>query len=308
MAMKSVVYEANLVADTHRGPSQSIWADCDVPLLIEQANEGAGGMYTWDDFDVGALNVASNIGTFGRWAAYASTGAFVIDAQIEGGGITIGDATDNEGVTIGGGIGSYRITTTSTLALNQQLWFETRVARSTISASTGNVFVGLCSGFLDASTGAPTAGIPITTGDALVDKDLIGFWSTAAAPTEWSFAYKLTGQAAVQPTGLTTLMNTVRGSVLTAGGYVKLGFRFDPNAAPVLITSASTGQTVGTLARPLIKVYVDGIAAAAFLTSVNVQGTAFPTKFMAPIMQTMNSTGAVNGTFDWIRCAQLPNS
>jgi len=309
MAVKSVVYEANLVADTHRGPTQAIWADCDVPLLLEQANEGAGGQYIFDDFNSGVMNVASNVGSFGRWAVYADTGGTALSGDVEGGVVSINSDTDNETVTFGGGMNSFRLVTTSTNALNQQLWFEARVAKSSIAATLGDVFVGLFGGFLSGSTGLPQAAIPITTADALANVDMIGFSSLVGTPTEWSFCYKLTGQAAVQVTGLTTLMNSVTGAVNTAGAFHKLGFRFDPNAPPVLVTTATGNQTVGQLARPLIKVFVDGLPAATFLSSLDLVNTNFPTAFMSPGFSVMNSTGTtLRLLVDWIRCAQLPNS
>jgi hypothetical protein len=213
-------------------------------------------------------------------------------------------------VTLSSTTGSFRITTTSTLALNQKLWFEARLSRSVITATKIDAFVGLCDH--TTSSGLAVTAIPITTTiDALsTTPNFIGFFSKGSVGTEWSFAYNLAGGTVVLPTNLTTLMASVAGAVMTAGQMVKLGFLFDPNAAPLTISSASTGQTVGQTVKPLITIFVNGLPAAAFLTSVNVQGTAFPTGFMGPTIAVMNDAGSSPGTIsiDWIRVCQLASS
>lgn len=311
--MNSVDYKNGLVVDTARGPSKVIWADCPVLDFIEDPSKG---MYIFDDFGItgGWLTTATAGGTTGQWAAYGSTGAVQGDAEKEGSVITIGSDGANESATIASLAGSFRITTTSTLALNRKLWFEARVARSSITTVTGDVFVGLADKLT--TSGLMVNTIPISTTDDTLSTqpNLIGFMSNQTTavrggPTEWSFVYQLAAGTAVFPTNLTTLMNTVLGAVATAGQYVKLGFLFDPNALPQQIVTASTGQTAGQVVKPLIKIFVNGLVCAVFLTSVNVQGTSFPTGFMGPVMSIMNGSGTP-GTLniDWIRAAQVGNT
>lgn len=310
MAVQPVQPRGNTAASSVRGPSPSIWASCPVAGMLE--NPG-NGMYFWDDFTRVGINTTATggayIGGLGDYAAYIYQGGTVTDAQIEGGGISIQSDNDNEGVSMASATGSFRVTTTSTLALNQRLWYECRVACTTITTAKGDAFVGLSSGFL--ASGLPQAAWPITaTDDTLADTNILGFHRKGGASTEWQFVYKLTGQTVVYPTNLTTLMNSVTGSVLTASQYVKLGFLFDPQAPQKTIGTASTGQTAGVLAQPLITVFVNGVAAAAFLTSTNVKGTAFPTSFMSPSFAYMNQSATSPGSLivDWHRAAQLPNS
>lgn len=312
MAVKSVLYEGNLAVSSRRGPSKIIWGDCPVPLLLEDPGEG---MYFFDDFIMAGNmgpNAAAITGSLGQWMCYADIGAAAIqaDGALEGGVLTLGSDGDNEGVTLSSMAGSFRTTTTSTLALNQKLWFEARIARSVVTATKIDAFVGLCD--KTSASGLAVTAVPIsTTIDVLSTvPNLLGFFSKGSVANEWSFAYQLAAGTAVFPTNLTTLMNTVTGAVLTANQFVKLGFLFDPNAAPVVISSASTGQTAGQIARPLIKIFVNGLPAAAFLTTTNVQGTAFPTGFMSPCVAVMNDAGSSPGTIsiDWIRAAQIANS
>lgn len=309
MGVNSVDYTG---LNTQRGPSPSIWGDCPVLDFLEDPSKG---MYFFDDFLMAGNmgpNTAAITGSLGAWTCYADIGAAAIqaDGQLEGGVLVLGSDGDNEGVTLSSTAGAFRITTTSTLALNQKLWFEARIARSTITATKIDAFVGLCDH--TTSSGLAVGSIPITTTiDTLsTTPNLLGFFSKGSVGSEWSAAYNLAGGTVVLPTNLTTLMATVAGAALTAAQFVKLGMVFDPNAQPVLISSASTGQTAGLTFRPLIKFFVNGVPAAAFLTSTNVQGTAFPTGFMGPCIQVMNDAGSSPGTIsiDWIRVAQAGNS
>lgn len=310
MAIVTVVPQGNLAASTVRGPSPAIWANFPAAAIAE--NPGVG-QHFFDDFNKAGGNTSTASGTYiggwGDWATYMYQGATITDGQLEGGVISMQSDGDNEGVSLASSTGSFRITTTSTLALNQKLWFEARVACSTITTAKSDCFVGLSSGLL--SSGLAQAAWPITaTDDTLADTNILGFHRKGGTPTDWQFVYKLTGQTVVYPTGLTTLATSVLGAALTASQYVKLGFLFDPSATPKLIGTASTGQTAGVLKQPLITVFVNGLPAAAFLTSTNVQGTAFPTSFMSPSLAIMNQSGTAPGSLlaDWIRCGQLANS
>lgn len=312
MSVKTTEYKGNLAADSSRGPSDAIWADCP---WIRYRESPKHGMTFFEDF-IGAPNIPTAAaaaiaqGYGNNFSVYAYQGALISDGAAEGGVITFGSDGDNEGVAFGPSAGAFRITTTSTLALNGKLWFECRVASSTITATKHDLFIGLADSFLSSSV--PQAAWPIQTTDntLFAAMNAIGFHKKGNASTEWNFVYQLTGVASVYPTNLTTLMNSVTGAVLTAGQFVKLGFLFDPKAPVKRISSASTGQTAGDLKVPMITVFVNGVPAAAFLTSTNVQGTSFPTGFMGPTCGIMNQTGTTPGTasLDWMRVAQTANS
>jgi hypothetical protein len=282
-------------ADTGRLPSTALWAG-----MPEE------GTYFFEDFlpaprgpDASAAAVT---GSYGDFAMYAYQGATITDAAEEGGAVILQSDGDNEGVALKSAANGFRITTTSTLALNQKLAFEARIKTSTVAATKSDIFVGL-------SSALPAAAVPITvTDDALATtQHLIGFHRRGtAAPTEFQACYLLSGGSVVYPTNLTTLIASVTGTAAVADTYYKLGFLFDPDAPVERIVSASTGQTAGTYARPLIKFFVNGVPAGAFLTTVNVQGAAFPTGFMAPSIAILNQTASTPGTLtvDWIAAGQ----
>ena len=313
--MNTVQPALNTAQSTQRGPSYALWKGkrpCPVRDLIE---DPAAGMYFFDDFLMcGQWATTNTTGqSMGQWGSYGSTGSVPTDGALEGGVLSLASDGDQESATIASITGSFRITTTSTLALNQALWFETRVAVGTIATTKSDVFVGLADKLLSSSLLANT--LPISTTDDLLSTtpNLIGFHRKSGTGNDWSFVYQLAAGTAVYPTGLTTLSTTVLGSAIVAQsgqtGFIKLGFLFDPQASLQTIGTASTGQTVGTVRQPLIRVFVNGLEAAAFLTTTNVQGTAFPTGFMGPVFSNMQTaTGSNAALIDWIRVAQLANS
>lgn len=314
MSANTIGHAQNTAIDTNRGPSAALWDGGRCPWL-DLIENPARGMTFWDDF-IGGGNIPTAAGgaiaqgLSDKWSIYAYQGSLLTDGLAEGGVLTMGCDGDNEGVALGPSCGAFRLVTTSTLALNKKLWFECRISPSTVTATKIDAFAGLFGGFL--TTGLPTAAVPITTtDDTLADKNLIGFHiKGTASPTEVCFVYKLAGTAVVYPTNLQTLMASTGNSVLTAGAWVKLGFLFDPDAVPKQISSASTGQTAGAVKKPLIRIFVNGLEAPAFLTSDNLGGGAFPTGFMGPGVAVMNQAGSSPGTLsiDWMRVAQLANS
>lgn len=315
MSMNTVDIVGNLSANTNRGPSDIIWADCPVLDFLENP---AKGMYFFDDFLMcGNADMTSAYkNSIGAWSVYGYAGALLADGALEGGVVTYGSDGDNEGVTFLSSTGAFRLVTTSTLALNQKLWFEASIATSTIAATKHEDFVGLAIPAL--SSGLPRAAYPITVTDDTLDATngtFIGFHRKAtAAPTDWQFCFNLAGGTVNYPTGLTTLRATMSLPTLTANTFTKLGFLFDPNALVSQISSATARQTNGNKGSKLIRVFVNGLELPTFLTGLDVQNAtaaqAFPTGFMAPVFANMNQTGTTPGTssLDWIRVAQMANS
>ncbi len=317
MSVKTNNYAANLTNSTSlRGPSPSVWYDCPIPDFQQDPSLG---MAFFDDFlltgNPGSTSGGAVAASLGAWSVYAYQGATIGDGALEGGVLTYGADGDDEGLALLSSTGSFRLVTTSTLALNQKLWFEARIATSTVAATKHEDFIGLCTPSL--SSGLPAAAVPIsTTADTLsTTPSLIGFHrKSTASPTDWSFVFQLASGTPNYPTGLTTLRATVSLATLTANTFTKLGFVFDPNALTAYVTSATARQTAGTLRRKLIRVFADGLELPTFLSSDDVQnatsGQAFPTAFMAPCVAAMNQTGSSPGTssVDWIRVAQLANS
>lgn len=318
MGVNKVDYEANLVASTKRGPSSVIWGDCPVLDLVEDPGLG---MYFFDDFLMtGSANMSSAYAnSIGQWASYGYAGAQTNDGQKEGGVLKMSSDGDNEGLTLLSTTGAFRFLTTSTLALNQKMWFECRIAKSSIATAHLSVFVGLMAPTL--ASGLPAAAQPWTTTDdtLMTAGDTFGFnlagtTSTRGGPTEVGVSFELASGTINYPTNLTALMAATGQTVLAADAYVKLGWIFDPNAYPAIISSATARQTAGQTAKKLIRFFVNGVEAPAFLSSADVANAtaaqAFPTAFMCPCISVMNMASQSSDylAVDWIRVAQLANS
>jgi len=295
-----------------------LWGGCPVSDFKEDPSKG---MYFFDDFMLaGNADMSSAYkNSIGQWSVYGYAGAVEADGTAEGGVLKIGANDDQEGVALQSAAGAFRMVTTSTLALNGKLWFECRIARSTVATLTGDIFAGLMTPNL--SSNLPRAAYPITaTDDTLATSgDFFGFHLTSSSgtrggPTEAAVAFELASGTVNYPTNLTTLLASTGNSVLTAGTFVKLGFLFDPFAAPKMISAATARQTVGTVRKALIRFFVNGIEAPTFLTTDDVQNAtaaqAFPTGFMSPVLAVMNTAGSspITLNIDWVRVAQAANS
>lgn len=319
MAVNSVKYKGNLSANTDRGPSRVIWADCPVGSLVQSPENG---YHFFDDFLVMGTAPASGAalaGSAGQWSTYLYQGGQINDAQLEGGVIKLSSDGADEGATLLGQAGAFRFVTTSTLALNKKMWFECRIAKSSIASAHISAFVGLMAPTL--SSGLPAAAQPLTTTDDTVMTagdtfgfNLAGTTSTRGGPTEVGVSFCLASGTINYPTNLTALMAAAGQTVLAADTYVKLGWIFDPQAQTALITSATARQTAGNLRKKLIRFFVNGVEVPTFLSSDDVQNAtatqAFPTAFMVPCISVMNMASQSSDylAVDWIRVAQLANS
>lgn len=319
------IYDLNIVndiimprstttADTTRGFSTAIWGSCPFEQL-RASNERGHTFY--DDFDmIGNANMSSAYAnSIGQWSAYGYAGAQINDAQLEGGIIKMSSDGDNEGLAILGSAGSFRMVTTSTLALNSKLWFEARVARHSIATAHMEFFVGLMAPTL--SSGIPATAQPITTTDdtLMTAGDLFGFHcvgatATRGGPTEVGVAFELASGTINYPTNMTTLMASSGNTVLAADTFVKLGFIFDRNGPFKRISSATARQTAGQVKRAIVQFYINNIPLPAFLTTDDVANAtatqAFPTAFMTPVIAMMNQASQSSDYLaaDWIRVAQ----
>lgn len=322
MSVKTATYSGSGI-DTSRGFSGAIWGSCNWPGIIEQSMEFAGASYVEDDFNVigNAAMSSAYAGSIGKWSTYGYAGAQLNDGQLEGGVIQLSSDAADEGLTLLSSAGAGRFVTTSTLALNQKMWFECRIAKSSITTAHLTCFAGLMKPTL--SSGLPAAAQPLTTTDdiPMTAGDLFGFLlsgtangTTGGTMTEVGVAFVLASGTVNYPTNLQTLMASTGNTVLAANTFVKLGWVFDPQAPYALVTAPTARQTAGTLRRKLIRFYVNGVEAPTFLASEDVAnataGQAFPTAFMSPVLSVMNEASASSDylAVDWVRFAQLPNS
>lgn len=323
MAVKKIFHRKNLAINTERGPSETIWADC--PWMEIQEDPTQGQVF-FDDFTVigNATMSSAYAGSIGQWSTYGYAGAQVNDAQLEGGVIKMSSDAADEGLTLLGSAGAFRfLSANSTTAPNysQKMWFEARIAKSSITTAHLTCFVGLMKPTL--ASGLPAAAQPLTTTDDILMTagDVFGFLlsgttnaTTGGTMTEVGVAFELASGTINYPTNLKTLMASSGNTVLAADGYVKLGWMFDPQAQNAQVTSATARQTAGATRKKLIRFFVNGLEVPAFLSSDDLAnattGQLFPTAFMAPVLSVMNEASASSDylAVDWIRIAQLANS
>jgi len=338
MAVKTISYGANAptgslasAVNTERGPSEFIWEAPGSPnaWIEDFLQDPRLGMHFFDDFlNIGGFPAAATAASLsiGNWSLYAGSNAGpLVDASIVGGAIqfvpssgTVSTGASNTQVTLNSQIGAYQFITNSSgnSALQGRLAFECRVALTSVTSGQRDAFIGL------ADVGAPSSNNPFTVVSAgssqmlTTTRNLIGFYNAdSGRGQDWAFVFQLASTAPVFSTGLTSLVSTVLGSAIGAGTYYKLGFVFDPFAPTQQITTAGTGQTAGNTAKAMLKVFVNGVQAATFLTQKdNILTASFPTGIMGPIISfanvsnsgTSNSATNLAGLMnvDWVRVAQ----
>ena len=267
-------------APSHSGLSQSLWGN--FPFQNTQRTVGSGGgpmaRFIMEDY-MGfgkSTAVSSNLGRYasraGCYQSWEDTGGSIANLPtLTGGGIRLtNDTTDNDEVNmqlgdITGVLGALSVTAGKAGCV--PTWYETRVRFPTQVAS-GDCFVGLAE-----------EGVGVTDffgdSDTFADKDYIGFYTVAGAPTTLKFAYHKAGGTEVSFTAATIAVDT----------WYKLGFLFIP--------PGFSGYGYQYDANKLIRVFVDN---AEYTTSyiTKTQGdstTHFPgDEEMSPMMSVKNST------------------
>ncbi len=343
MAVKSAQYLANASANTFRGPSLAIWGAPGSPnaWVEDFLQDPSLGLHFFDDFEcVGQLGIFPQIaaltqGGIGRWAAILPIGGGLGDASIVGGALQMlpgslaNSSTNQITEVIYSNVGCFQISGASSTSgsLQGRLAFEARVALTSVTNGKRDAFIGLIDQ-APASTAALQALFPFTNAGSSSNNltstyNLIGFYfpsaSYAGQPSgDCVFTYGLASTAPIFASNLKGLISNVGGSSILANTYYKLGFTYDPMAPTLAITKASDGQTAAAIARAMIRVYVNGVPAAAFLTSGNnILTASFPTGVMGPICAisptssgTGNSASTQSGfmNVDWLRVAQQMNA
>ncbi len=255
---------------TGNGPS-GFWADCPIWDIDDDAGVGYG---FFDDFTQGGLitSPTSSAALVGLpYSGFGSSGSTITYTDVVGGGITLAETTDNEGVSIFSLSHCFNITQDG-----GALWFECRVTPSHTATTEQGMFVGL------ADSTAKTATMPLTaTASALADLNLVGLHKLDTDLTSIKTVYKADTVTAVTRETVT--------SALEATTAVKLGFKFDPEDSAKL------------------SYYVDGTKQATTKTIPDATGTDFPADVrMAPIIAILLGAAASDNTLkiDWWGCYQ----
>lgn len=277
MSVENVSYKRNLSANTSQGPSESIWANCPINDLLETPGRGLYQHFEFLDFPPHASTSGAAVsGALGQFSAYLYQGGAIADSAEVGGVLDFSADGDNEGAAIGPYTAGARISSSY-----GPLWFECRIKSSTITDTKHGIFCGLI------EPNAIAAAVPLTTGDAWADKNMVGFWRREADGDQIDFGYKADGQTAVYP-----LTDMISGG-LVADTYVKLGFFYD-------------FYEVDSAKR--LKVFVNGVEQTTYVSATTIATTAFPNDiFLGCAFAVMNATGTTPGSssIDWMRLAQL---
>lgn len=331
MAVNAPVYANGTDLDTSRGPSPSVWYPAGSPpgWIANILENPQLGMRFFDDFQVtgfdpGAGAAAALQGNLGQWSVYVGSTAQIRDAGIYGGGlqfvpgsiaVSSGASTPTTAITTM--VNAFQIAANSSgnSALNGRLAFECRIALTSVTDIKRAAFVGLSDGGVSATN--PFLVVSGGSSNELASsRNLIGFYfPSSGLGGDCRFVFQKASTAAVFPTNLASLVSTITGSSIVAGTFYKLGFVFDQLAPSSAISSASTGQTAGAIAKQMLRIFVNGKQAAAFLTQAdNILTASFPVGVMGPLVAfanvsnsgTSNSATNLSGLMncDWAALCQ----
>jgi hypothetical protein len=262
-----------------RGPSPGLWADC--PFTGDPTEDTNLGYHFWDDFI--SLPVMPTVTTVAAWGPYnvyntdgtsVQTPAFPA-GTVYGGGIFRHTAnTAGDAMVIG--------TASCPFVLkSKKLWFEARIATTSIATNDGQLFLGLAENY-SMTFGAAT---PLADANATANTGaLIGFnrLEDGLAVVNTSYADHATSWTNVKASAY---------AALAANTWLKLGIRYDPNNAARAITFFVNGVELDNAVTQAIltaTTYLDNVGfGPCFAFFVDTAGTAS------------------YGYLDWWRCAQL---
>ena len=349
MSVKTVGYSQPLTQDTSRGPSQTIWDDF---TISEQEYAVAGGngptgTVAWDDFDNMPawclFNGERQIGPWEAWignnsGAIIGDGADTTNLPEEGAVLGIYGGSTAIDITMTRGAGTYRLTSPATGNPfgGGKLWFETRLAISTVSSANLDLFVGLmdrgdASGTRITSAASLVFSSTNTLKTATGNGGCIGFWKRATTnPTDWAVAYNANNGTVQLPdsgvgatkglqkiltnSGVTGLASgaialTTTNNVPIAQAFNKFGFIFDPTAnCPTMqaVEATTSNQTAGNVYPARVRFFLNGQLLPWFLNTADVQAATFPLTYMVPVIgYRSGGTGTGIAYCDWIKVAQL---
>jgi hypothetical protein len=268
-------------ADTFRGRSKNLWADC--PLLDYYA--GKGGVFVGDDFtDNGPITAVTTDASLvdGRYMGFNSASQTHTYSTSQFGELVItADSTDNVASYVRTATQPFRIT-----ALAGDLWFEARIKVSDITVNKCGYIVGLwsnvaCSVVVPLSTANPP--IMATTGD------FVGFRCPEESAGAFNAVYD-TNDSDQTTDAEVVVQSAVHQAVVST--YVKLGMKFSRNY-----------KGTGT---PKLAWYVNGIEQTSTKTIPDNTATDFPaTKSLGFLIgQRTGGTTSPVTTCDWWYCFQ----
>lgn len=244
-----------------------------------------------DDFvsapDCGTITTVVNVGPYEVFGeSGTATGGLVSDISTLSTGyvgglvVTCGTTTNHDTAICLGGGAPFVINSSDP----RKLWFEARLALSSVTNDIYSTFIGLGEEDLSAGAGIFADEDNATFNSAFADKDLIGFYVLSPDGDALGAMYGKAGQ---------TAQNLISSAgALTAATFVKVGFKYDPTA-PI---------------SQRITFFVNGAPLTTYVTHALQTAATFPDgEEMTMLIGTTNSDGSTDATvtLDWWSCAQM---
>lgn len=218
MAVRTVEFTKKGTVDQNRTRSPNIWKDCPWDQI---ENGEVDGVTFKDDFADFVIPGTQTTAIWkGRYAVYAGSGSWAADAMphsatpLGTGGIISALPGDNASVVIGTQSCPFSLLTTQL----GKLWFEARIATTSILTNAGQLFCGLGETAVTTYSATIPLGNANATSNALA---MIGFnrLEDGLGVLNTSYADHATSWTDVQASANTTL---------AANTWIKLGMTFDP--------------------------------------------------------------------------------
>lgn len=307
MADWSVTYRATTSPDTSRRRSPDLWGDCPWEDIVRGERNGIA---FFDDFN--NLPLAPTLTTqiaYGQYKGYATSGETLagtpsVNSVETPGGILQG--TEGTGLThafsLAQAYASYLLS--GTAGTTGKLWFECRIAVSSVLVNHCNFFVGL--GEVDQLTLSATVPFNDSVTTTSNAGALIGFNLASSAAPRFCYADRATSLTNVL-TGITVGGSyldgvTVAQAVPAAYTFFKLGFKYDPYS-----TSPGTINT-GTSGSSCISIWADNVLQNTYMSLTTLAGTTYLGANPLGLILAGISGSSASGDavfLDWWRVAQL---
>ncbi len=284
MGANTIKPSLNTTLDQRRIPSPAIWADCPWEDIIDPRS-AIDGIAFFDDFvDYTLPGTQTSEVAQGRYKAYSATaGQWATDnmphsttAGTAGGIISGLCDTDGDAMAIGTQACPFLLTTTQ----NGKLWFEARIATTSILTNMGQLFCGLGESRVTTFSSSVPLGNADATSNALA---MIGFnrLEDGLGALNTSYADHATSW---------TDIGAAANSTLAANTWIKLGMKIDFK---------------DTLR--CVRFYVDNVECANAMTKAALLATTYlDVSGMGPLLAFYaDSAGTADYLYlDWWRAAQ----
>lgn len=283
--LNPIYYGSNLgSADTSRGPSKSIWNKFPTMEVIADPNRG---FHFFDDFiDFGLPGTQTTEINLGRYKVYNTGATKVAQASVlnsvETADGMISITTDTAGDQ--GVIGTHACPILLSTTTRGPMFFEARVATTSVATNDGQLFVGLCEN--DAVTFG--AAIPLADANATASTPaMVGFNRLEDGLRVLNTSY---ADHSATWTDVQASAGTFSATEFT---FIKLGMIFDPdNSARCL------------------RFFVDGIECSTAMTKAALLATTYlDAVCLGPCAAVFADSGAAAALhMDWWRFGQLTRS